>query len=54
MLCKGRSWIVPMFSVGPAVRLACALPAMLLTVSVAYVVWYASIHPCAEMAASKA
>eukprot|EP00752_Nemacystus_decipiens_P012195 g10811.t1 len=31
MLCKGRSWLVPIFSVGPAVRLACALPAMLLT-----------------------
>ncbi|CAN0474100.1 unnamed protein product, partial [Ectocarpus sp. 12 AP-2014] len=31
MLCKGRSWIVPMFSVTPVVRLACALPAMLLT-----------------------
>ncbi|CAN0422551.1 unnamed protein product, partial [Ectocarpus sp. 8 AP-2014] len=31
MLCKGRSWIVPMFSVTPVVRLACAIPAMLLT-----------------------
>eukprot|EP00903_Cladosiphon_okamuranus_P012375 g11598.t1 len=31
MLCKGRSWIVPIFSVSPTVRLACALPAMLLT-----------------------
>lgn len=32
MLCNGRSWLVPIFSVGPAVRMACALPAMLLTV----------------------
>lgn len=32
MLCKGRSWLVPIFSVGPTVRMACALPAMLLTV----------------------
>ncbi|CAM9815542.1 unnamed protein product, partial [Hapterophycus canaliculatus] len=31
MLCNGRSWLVPVFSVGPAVRFACALPAMLLT-----------------------
>ncbi|CAM9912680.1 unnamed protein product, partial [Ectocarpus sp. 6 AP-2014] len=31
MLCKGRSWVVPMFSVTPVVRLACAVPAMLLT-----------------------
>lgn len=35
MLCKGRAWLVPLFDVGPKVRVACALPAMLLTVSLA-------------------
>lgn len=32
MLCKGRSWLIPMMSVGPKIRMACALPAVLLTV----------------------
>lgn len=32
-LCQGRPWMVPMMSVGLNIRMACALPALLLTVS---------------------